>query len=115
MKKYIKIFLIVFMMFVLNILCFSAQPKKISRQKAIQYVASLMDNCPRIKYLCFQKCANCNNYTAEHGFYYVTSDGTFKNSVIYFYAYCKNCDYLEVGYRGDDKTNYGGYLYQGTK
>lgn len=109
------IFLIIFIIFGLNVLCFSAPPKKVSRQKALQLIATVMQTWPRMNYLFPQECTNCNNYTQERDFYYVSSDGTFENSVIFFYGFCKKCNYLEVGYRGDDEKNYGGFLYQGTK
>lgn len=111
----IKLLFIAFMMFILNSYVFCTPPQKISRQKALEMIAVATQNFPRINYLYPEECPNCKNYTEERDFYFVSFDGIFENSVVFFIGFCKHCNYLECGYHGDDNTNKGGYLYRGTK
>jgi hypothetical protein len=106
MNKYIKMFLIIFVIFIFNIFVFS--DKINTRQKAIEFMAIIVQNFPEIKTL-IGECPNCHNYTSEQGFYYV--DGRSENTVC-FYAFCKKCNYLEIGSNGDNGSE---YFYRGTK
>lgn len=106
MNKYIKFYLIILAIFIFNIFAYS--DKINTRQKAIEFMAAVVQNFPEIKTLT-RECPNCHNYTSEQGFYYV--NGRLEN-IVYFYAFCKKCNYLEVGYNGDTAS---GYFYRGTK
>lgn len=111
MKKCIKNFLVVFMMFVFfSGVCFSAQLKKVSRQKAMDLIYFAIQNYPCASYFYSMECPNCHKETSEHGYYFITTD-----NIIFSFIICTYCKYLEVGYTGDEKTNPGGTLYKGTK
>ena len=109
MKKNIKLFIIIYMLFVLNMSCFAEPPvkDKLSRNGAIACFAVLVRDLNSTKSLTSQKCPNCHNYTSDQTWYrvYNYQDGT---SYLYFGKLCYKCNYFEFGY-----DNY--YLYRGTK
>ena len=113
MNKFIKPFFVVFIMFVLNVLCFSEPPvnDKLSRNGAIACFAVLVRDLDSEKELLSQKCPKCHNYASDQVWYrvYNYQDG---KSYHYFGKFCNNCNYFEFGY----ENGYGNhYLYQGTK